>query len=768
MAKLLLNAVAVSVRHDAQVVVGVQRYDEDALDALREEHRGNYLFRRGSEDGKLVYSVALKPELPPLGDRSERFALAHAPWLLAPLALEALLQCFVGLGRPVLKARFPLRLLSQKPANLLPEHERLPDWLQRRIVLDFDTRMVNDADDKTGVVLACGVRTRNIIDASCATLMDAGLSPLGRYVVRRIADRDARVDDFSRLAGRVTAIDGSTLRLDDHGDGPATIDVKDAFLEARKENLTWCVERLAGPKSAALLAEADSTAATLLSGPERLTLLRKTFDYLRTVQIRLTPDISLDLGPIVGSERRTWTFPTETIKKPFLVFDPSGTRTDSWNERGLDAHGPYDQRTFTPKQLRIAVICQASYEGQVEAFLAKFLDGLPDVTTGYGDWARTPYAKGFIRRYGLEKPKATTFTTRGATASDYAVACRTAVEAATANGFEWSLAIVQIDKDFRDLEDAINPYFTAKAILLKHRVPVQEVTLDTMRLADEQLVYVLNNMSVATYAKMGGTPWLLKSQPMVAHELVVGIGSQNFSTGRLGGTERIVGITTVFSSDGKYLLDDRTAAVDYDHYSEELFKSLSRSIEAVRKADSWRSTDAVRLIFHVFKQMADYEADAVDRLIQQLGLEHVKYAFLHIVEHHPFAVFDEANAGTKVRGGGVKGVYAPERGLSVSLGPHESLLCFTGGRDLKQARDGMTLPSLLRLHHRSTFTDMTYLTRQAFDFANHTWRMFTPAPLPITIHYSELIARLLTGLRQVPEWDADTMLGPISRTRWFL
>jgi hypothetical protein len=63
---------------------------------------------------------------------------------------------------------------------------------------------------------------------------------------------------------------------------------------------------------------------------------------------------------------------------------------------------------------------------------------------------------------------------------------------------------------------------------------------------------------------------------------------------------------------------------------------------------------------------------------------------------------------------------------------------------------------------------MTYLTRQAFDFSCHPWRMFTPAPQPITIHYSELIARLLTGLRHVPGWDPDTMLGPISRTRWFL
>lgn len=768
MPKLLLNAVPVTVQSDAELIVGVLPYAKESLDALREKHRDDYLFRRSGEAGRLVYSVPLKKDLPVVGDKSERFVLARAPWLLAPLTLEALLQGFVNLRRPILKPRFPLRLLSQKPGNLLPEHSKVPAWLQRRVVLDFDTRIVTDGRSGSHVLLACGVRTRNLIDANCQVLIEAGVPLVGRYVVTREPSQDPRVTDFVRLAGRITRVSGSSLMLEDHGEGPSSVEVAEAYLEARKENFVWCAQHLLGSAADRVLSEAESSAISHLSGPKRLTLIRKTFDYLRTQHFEVAPALPAILGPVVGSEKGTWTFVDEVIKKPVLVFDPSGTRTDTWNERGLDKHGPYDQRTFTPKQLRIAVICQRTLEGQVDAFLAKFLDGLPDVTTGKGEWARSPYAKGFIRRYALEKPKVVTFTTAGTSSVDYAAACRDAVQASTSGGFEWDLALVQIDKDFKDLDDAINPYFATKAVLLKHRIPVQEVTLDTMRLADEQLVFVLNNMSVATYAKIGGTPWLLKAQPRVAHELVVGIGSQNFSNSRLGGKERIVGFTTVFSSDGKYLLDDRTAAVDYEHYSDELFKSLARSIEAVRVEDNWRSTDAVRLIFHVFKQMADQEADAVDKLIQKLGLTDVKYAFLHIVEDHPFIVFDEANAGTKTWNGGLKGVYTPERGLSVAIGETESLLCFTGGRDLKQARDGMPLPSLLRLHHRSTFRDMTYLTRQAFDFANHTWRMFTPAPLPITIHYSELMVRLLTGLKHVPEWDPDVMLSPISRTRWFL
>jgi Piwi domain len=766
MPALLLNLVTVDVSIETKLIVGIQPFDKDKLGHLRDEHRGNYFFKRGGEDGNSIHAIALKPDLPPLGDQTEEQELRSAHWLLAPLTLEALLRFFVEKERPILKLR-PLRILSQQPSSLFPSDSGLPDWLQRRVVLTFETRSVRKANKDTTVYLACGVGTRNIIDAACTKMLADGLPLVGRYVETRCDADDPRVQGYLRLAGRVTGIRGSQLILEDHGDGPPSIEAANAYLEPRLENIALCVNHYAGSRAARVLEQTDAAANKLLSGPERLNFINKTFEYLRKQTIEVSPGAPLVLGPLAGSKLASLPSRSEHISKPRLVFDPSGTRTDTWNERGLDQNGPYDQRTFTPKQLRIAVICHAAHEGQVDAFLGKFLDGMPDVETGPRDSPRTPYAKGFIRRYALEAPKLRTFTAENASVAAYTAACRRAIEAATDGGFEWNLAIVQIDYDFRELPGPDNPYFATKAIFLKSRVPVQEVTLETMSFPDHQLVFSLNNISVATYSKVGGVPWLLKSHPTVAHELVVGIGSQTISTSRLGSRERVVGITTIFSSDGKYLLDDRTAAVPYDQYKDELFKSLSRSIENVRSIDNWRSTDAVRLIFHVFKQMADAEAEAVNAVVEKLGLTDVKFAFLHAVDNHPFTIFDQSSKGIR-QGSGVKGAYAPERGLTMALAEGETLLCFTGPREIKLARQGMPQPTLLRLHRLSTFRDMTYLTRQAFDFSCHSWRMFTPAPMPITIHYSELIARLLAGLRYVPSWDEDTMLGPMSRTRWFL
>jgi hypothetical protein len=60
---------------------------------------------------------------------------------------------------------------------------------------------------------------------------------------------------------------------------------------------------------------------------------------------------------------------------------------------------------LSPKQLRIAVVCQAKHEGCIDSFLAKFLDGIPAASSGS---RRVPrYGDGFVRRLALGKPRVT-------------------------------------------------------------------------------------------------------------------------------------------------------------------------------------------------------------------------------------------------------------------------------------------------------------------------------------------------------------------------
>lgn len=766
--QLILNA-APLIAPSEKLPVHVFPYDEEKLSELRTALADRALVKRDRRDDKIVV-VPLLSDLEVNGQRVE-IDLAERPDLMTNLASEAVLRFMrEAKGYSILSAR-PLQVLAEKPANLFPQKAGLPEWIQKRVALVFETRLLGRPGKPAMPILLCDVRVKNVIGAPCSTLAEKGVPLVGRYVCIRRANHDARVQDYAKVVGRVVSLDGGTLQLDDCADGYSAISADQAWLEARRENVALCVRTFLGEHAERVLEEVDRQEAEVRRGDNRARLIKASLDYLRQQPLSLAPGVPLTLGQVMeASNKQIWFPKVGELRKPNLVFDPSGSQFDTWNQRGIDTRGPYDQRDFTPKELRIAIICQAQHQGEVGQFIAKFLDGMPSIRrqgrNGMPDLL--PFEKGFLRRFALSRPRVDTFVAADASADSYLAACRQAVDAAVEGGFDWNIAFVQIGDDFRELPNRTNPYFVTKGMLLRQRIHVQEITLNTIRLEPFPLACSMSNISLASYAKLGGIPWLLKSTPNLDHELVIGLGSHTEKNGRLGSGERTVGITTVFTSEGRYLLDDHTAAVPFEQYPAALQQSLVRTINAVRTADAWKSSDAVRLVFHVFKSLKDREADAIERTVKELGLERVTFAFLHIVDAHPYMLFDQTNSGSGGYGGQKKGVFAPRRGTSALLSDREMLLSLTGSQHVKLGTHGTPAPLLLRLHPKSTFKDLRYLTKQAFDFSCHSWRMFDPSPLPITILYSELIAELLAGLKDVPGWDADAMRSRTSRTRWFL
>jgi hypothetical protein len=763
MSRYTLNFVPIELAGNTEILVGRQSYSADRLPELRREFGGTHVFQRMSMEDAIV-DIPVVAGAQPIGNLQELIDLRRTQGFWSALLSAALLRAFAG--QRDLTSSWPVTVLGSASRGLV-QHPKLPSWIQKRTALGFDTRSIYLSAGKRVLGVVCETKVRNIIDGSCAELMKLGVPVMGRYVQIERESDDDRLLPRRKLVGRVTDIDGSTLVLEDHAPGFETVNASEAFLEARREIFDDCIQRILGPDATSVLNQAGASANAAHSGPQRKRAVEDALTYLRDrVALEAVPGVRIVLGKLLSSDQREIFPATEVMPRPTLVFDPSGSRKDDWNERGIKKNGPYDQRTFSPKKLNIAVICQAKHEGQVDRFVAKFLDGMPNVTSGQNNVAR--YGDGFIRRFHLEKPSVTFFTTRSASAEDYAAASREALALAADNGFKWHIALVQVEEEFKAFDGSSNPYYATKSIFLKRDVAVQSVRLETMAQSDQQLVFSMNHMSLATYAKVGGTPWLLAAQQTVAHELVIGLGSHSVAGSRLGAQQRYVGITTVFSSDGSYLLSDKTAVVPYDRYSDALYETLKRSITTVRKQDNWRSTDKVRLVFHMFKPPKDIEAEAIKKTVDALGLEDVTFAFAHVAPSHPYVIFDNTQKGIGYRAP-KKGVLGPSRGLHVKLGDYESLVVFSGASELKQATDGMPRPCLLKLHRLSTFKDMTYLARQAFEFAGHSWRMLSPEPFPITIRYSDLIAERLTGLESVQGWDSEAVqFGQIGKTLWFL
>lgn len=217
------------------------------------------------------------------------------------------------------------------------------------------------------------------------------------------------------------------------------------------------------------------------------------------------------------------------------------------------------------------------------------------------------------------------------------------------------------------------------------------------------------------------------------------------------------------------MLGNVSRVVPFEEYRSAVIEMLRGALERARADMNWQKGDEVRLIFHSFKPMKDDEAEAVKAIATDLAKDfHLDFAFLHVAQDQPLALFDSEQGGVKAFGGGNKGAYAPARGGYIHLGRGATLLSLVGPGELKKAADGLPSPILLRLHRSSSFYDMEYLTKQVFNFSAHSWRSFNPAGMPVSILYSQLIARLLGQLGALPGFSADSLIGRLNRLRWFL
>lgn len=741
-------------------------YDRDTLHGfLDRDPQDVHAHRMGDE--LAVVPLASQADLP--APRQDLKAADH-PGLVAALAREAIMREVMtraDKGYRVIRRR-PLTVETGRPGNenVLPESLGLPAWLKKRLVLEFDVRALT-LRGKTQVVLTCSHRLRTFIDVSVAELRDLGVPLVGKAVSTVRETADPKVVDRLGYAGRILAVDDDgVLTLEDHGDGSSTVADTDLFLEPSRANFAAVVTALTQGRSEKVLKAVTETESRWHGGVVTLDTVRKSFDWLRRCEaLSLADGVPLEFKESLDQSVKGTPFPhTELFFKPKLSFDPGGGKRtqSSWSQKALEDIGPFDCESFTRKKLKFAVVCEAGELDGVKAVVSHFLQGMPGVTSPY-DKSMLPHPTGLVGRFRLEEPEVVYFLASGDSGIDFANAARSAVSEAAGRDERWDLALLHVSREWQDRPHGDSPYWMAKATFLKQGTVVQALSAETIAMEDFQYACALANLALATYAKLGGLPWLLPAPPGEAHEFVIGLGSHVQKEGRRGAGQRVVGIATMFTAQGAYLLDSRTSAVGYDELPASLRSVVEDVIRRVRSEEAWRPDDPVRLIFHAFTQLGRDCAEAVIEAVKGLGLTRMDFAFLHVVEEHPFTTFDlDADRDRKAP-------LAPERGMAVEMSDREWVVTLTGRKEVKGERQGLPNPVQLRLHDLSTYRNMRALSRQVSDFACHSWRTFTPSRLPVSLSYADQIARQLAGLERTPGWDKDAVLGnPVMRRPWFL
>ena len=331
---LLLNFAPVSLSGDTVIDVGYQPYEDELLIRLRNNYRGTHVFRR-DYDNNTIIDIPVVSGSKPLSSKIMEIDLLEE-WKYWPMLLnEALIRQFDG--RREIFSDYPVSVLGDLENNFI-QSPNLPDWVQKRSILEFSPKTIFDRNDKAIFGLVCDARSKNLLRGSCQELLSLGVSLVGRYVCVEREIRDSRVLPGLMLVGKVSEVKGDFLHLIDNREGYETVKASEARLSGNFVDFEWCVQKILKGSANSVLRSADQKANSLHSGPGRIQMIENTINLFKKYPLQAVPGVSFDFSDLLNQKNKSFPI-TETITKPALVFDPSGARTDVWNERVLRSSG---------------------------------------------------------------------------------------------------------------------------------------------------------------------------------------------------------------------------------------------------------------------------------------------------------------------------------------------------------------------------------------------------------------------------------------------
>ena len=410
-------------------------------------------------------------------------------------------------------------------------------------------------------------------------------------------------------------------------------------------------------------------------------------------------------------------------------------------------HGPFDASRFNPKKPNILLLFREQNRGGMTQFFGSLVNGIPDSRF---------FKKGLAALYQLHDVTHVLAPVGGDSPDNYEEALE---EAITSSSDSFDLVLVECSEDSKNYPPQDNPYLRVKAKAMSLGIPVQSVR-DTHVRNKSIHGSSLGPLALQIYAKMGGQAWRLNASHLVDHELVVGLGNAltRSNSWQNPETSRVVGLTTLFSGDGSYVLGENLPAVKYQDYFEQLLKYLERSIDEIAAENGWQEGDNVRIVFHVFKPLKNIEVDVVEQLVKKFTKYKIVFAFVTVATRHPWLMY-------RKRGNTVE---ACERGENLILDSHSALVQMKSGNQRTNRSHRTPFPVKVSMHEKSTFKDIQYVSQQILDFSYISWLGFFPKDLPVTIYFSNLMADLSRKLEQIDGWNPTVVQTHFRRKKWFL
>lgn len=739
-------------------------YSREKLDDYRNRFQATHsFFRYRYLDKDIIIIFPLNKDAKEIIKTSQMIAIdtSKEHKLVKRIIHELIFRKIVSTGiQP--ESYFQIKFISRKEQdNIINEFipEQYKGKVGYRKGFELDTRVYySDGIPLYGVVVNSFYRW--YIDLTCNDLLEKGINLEGLYVCKKAETGFNLLNPRRTLLGYIEKTDGLKVTVNKDG-SRLEYEAEDLYIENSYHNRNEVIKKLFGHDLFSRCIEIImKNSAKRKSAKAQIESAQSIADWLLKENLTNECGFAFKFKNLFSQGDRFWN--PISLRKPVFMFSLHGDKTEFHPDLGLKKFGPFDSIIFAHKKPSIVVICSKYDRGSFTSFLSKLENGLPNVKLG----SFIPFGDGFKKKYQLTGIDWHVFEFEDDTYSSY----EKAISESLREVESIDLAIIQTSQKHKELRYQESPYYLAKLKFMTNDIPVQEINIETVKKPDNSLAFILNNISLACYAKLGGDAWALPSNRSIDRELVIGLGSAVFKSGRFRTDKRFVGITTVFNSDCRYLLSSNSESVRYEDYFSALTKSLRRIFLHIKNDEGWQHGDTIRLIFHCFKPFKYKEADAIKQIVSELNKEfNIKYAFIKISNEQPLFFVDNENEGEKTYSSNeLKGSWMPNKGSGIKFDNRNCLLQMTGAKDLKMASHGMAKPVMVELHPMSDYSDLDYLLQQLYNFAMMSYRSFSSAPLPVTIWYSQLIAKLLGGLNEMPTWDPDMFMNKLKYSRWFL
>ena len=429
-------------------------------------------------------------------------------------------------------------------------------------------------------------------------------------------------------------------------------------------------------------------------------------------------------------------FVGEKLSPPALRFSASSlSQRDYYPRRGIQNYGPYDAMTLGKEKVNCLVIYPAGLQNAKQTVVGGLQNGNGSFV-GFHKLFRLPLTVCGERSLSAETPEQ----------------LNTVLPPLLR---EHAPDIVLI------LASTRNPgyYARAKAILLANGIPSQFVTQEKLG-NSSQLPWLLENVALQMYAKIGGTPWTVSASQM-QKSLVFGVSRAQDEEERL-----VVGFVTLFSSDGDYLFFSTIAPKPaYWENAAAYQEALAEVIVQAYNDYTAQSGRPDEVVIHLCKKPGKFrECPAAEQAMRTLG-GNLPYAILHLNEYSNYRLFDAAHAS-----------YVPQPGIKVTLSDTNALLFLDGRKkDFKtqdEIRNRRGVPRLFEIgfDQRSTLpvSEFPRLIRQLYEFAAVNWRGFNAQSVPATLNYSRLIANVIAEIG-ADNWSQTVgKIGLLADKAWFL